>query len=145
MDNRSLIFHLRSNHGKYIVMNSNLTFIYDGECPFCNHFAELLELKSKINKISILDARKNPKIIKSLLEKGYDIDRGAILLKDDDIFHGAEAINKICNQINNPSGKLLKLLSNIFKSNKRTNLLFPFLVRARRLALIAKGVPTSLV
>ena len=126
-------------------MNSNLTFIYDGECPFCNHFAELLELKSKINKISILDGRKNPKIIKTLLEKGYDIDRGAILLKDDDIFHGAEAINKICNQINNPSGELLKLLSNIFKSNKRTNLLFPFLVRARRLALIAKGVPTSLV
>ena len=126
-------------------MNSNLTFIYDGECPFCNHFAELLELKSKINKISILDGRKNPKIIKSLLEKGYDIDRGAILLKDDDIFHGAEAINKICNQINNPSGKLLKLLSNIFKSDKRTNLLFPFLVRARRLALIAKGVSTSLV
>ena len=126
-------------------MNTNLTFIYDGECPFCNHFAELLELKSKINKISILDGRKNPKIIKSLLEKGYDIDRGAILLKDDDIFHGAEAINKICNQIHNPSGELLKLLSNIFKSDKRTNLLFPFLVRARRLALIAKGVPTSLV
>ena len=126
-------------------MNTNLTFIYDGECTFCNHFAELLELKSKINNISILDGRKNPKVINSLLDKGYDIDKGAILLKDDDIFHGAEAINKICNQINNPSGKLLKLLSKIFKSGKRTNLLFPFLVRARRLALIAKGVPTSLV
>ena len=126
-------------------MNTNLTFIYDGECPFCNHFAELLELKSKINKITILDGRKNPEIIKSLLDKGYDIDRGAILLKDDDILHGAEAINKVCNQITNPSGKLLKLLSNIFKSNKRTNLLFPFLVRARRLALISKGVPTSLI
>ena len=145
MDNKSLFFHLRSTHCQKQVMNTNLTFIYDGECPFCNHFAELLELKSKINKISILDGRKNPKIIKSLLEKGYDIDRGAILLKDDDIFHGAEAINKICNQINNPSGKLLKLLSNIFKSDKRTNLLFPFLLRARRLSLIAKGVSTSLV
>ena len=126
-------------------MNTNLTFIYDGECPFCNHFAELLELKSKINNISILDGRKNPKIINSLLKKGYDIDKGAILLKDENIFHGAEAINKICNQINNPSGKLLKLLSTIFKSHKRTNLLFPFLVRARRFALISKGVSTSLV
>ncbi len=126
-------------------MNTNLTFIYDGECPFCNHFAELLELKSKINNITILDARKNLKIINSLLEKGFDIDKGAILLKGDEIFHGAEAINKICNQINNPSGKLLKLLSKIFKSDKRTNLLFPFLVRARRFALISKGVSTSLV
>ena len=126
-------------------MKSNLTFIYDGECPFCNHFAELLELKSKIKNISILDARKNTVITNSLLNKGYDIDKGAILLKGDEIFHGAEAINAICNQINNPSGRLLKLLSNIFKSNKRTKLLFPFLVRARRFALISKGVSTSLV
>ncbi len=126
-------------------MNTNLIFIYDGECPFCNHFAELLELKSKINNISIVDGRKNPKIIKSLLDKGYDLDKGAILLRDNDIFHGAEAINRICNQINNPSGKLLKLLSNIFKSDKRTTLLFPFLVRARRLALISKGIPTKLL
>ena len=126
-------------------MNTNLTFIYDGECPFCNHFAELLELKSKINNISILDGRKNPKIINSLLEKGFDLDKGAILLKNNDIFHGAEAINTICNQINNPSSSLLNLLSHIFKSNKRTNILFPFLVIARRFALISKGVSTSVV
>ena len=126
-------------------MEKDLTFIYDGQCPFCNHFAELLELKSKIKNISILDARKNEIITNSLLKKGYDIDNGAILLRGDDIFHGAEAINTICNQINNPSGRLLKLLSNIFKSNKRTKLLFPFLLRARRFALISKGVPTSLV
>ena len=126
-------------------MKKDLTFIYDGECPFCNHFAELLELKSKINNISILDGRKNQKLISLLLEKGYDIDKGAILLKGDKIFHGAEAINYICKQINNPSGNLLKLLSKIFKSTKNTNLLFPFLIRARRIALISKGVPTYLV
>jgi len=126
-------------------MNRELTFIYDGECPFCNHFAELLELKSKINDISILDGRKNKKLISSLLEKGYDIDKGAILLKGDKIFHGAEAINYVCKQIDNPSGNLLKLLSKIFKSNKNANLLFPFLIRARRFALISKGVSTSLI
>ena len=125
-------------------MNTNLTFIYDGECPFCNHFAELLELKSKVKNISILDGRKNQEIINSLLKKGYDIDKGAILLCGDDIFHGAEAINTICNKINNPSGRLLKLISNIFKSNKRTNFFFPLLLRARRFALISKGVSTSL-
>ncbi len=126
-------------------MTSNYTFIYDGECPFCNHFAELLEIKSKVNNIKILDGRKNLTLIKSLLEKGYDIDKGAILLKDEDIFHGAEAINTICNQIKNPSSSLLFLLSKVFKSTKRTNVLFPLLVRARRFALIVKGVSTSLV
>ena len=126
-------------------MSSDLTFIYDGECPFCNHFAELIEIKSKITKISILDGRKNLSLINSLLKKGYDIDQGAILLKGDEIFHGAEAINTICKQIHNPSSRLLKTLSIIFKSNKRTKILFPFLVRARRFALISKGVSTSIV
>ena len=126
-------------------MTSNFTFIYDGECPFCNHFAELLEIKSKITNIKILDGRKNIILINSLLDKGYDLDKGAILMKDKEIFHGAEAINTICKQINNPSSGLLSLLSRIFKSTKRTKVLFPFLVRARRFALISKGVSTSLV
>ena len=126
-------------------MKSNYTFIYDGECPFCNHFAELLEIKSKITNIRILDGRKNLKIINSLLDKGYDLDKGAILLKDEEIFHGSDAINTICKEINNPSSNLLSLLSTIFKSTKRTKILFPLLVRARRFALISKGVSTSLV
>jgi len=84
-------------------------------------------------------------IIKSLLEKGYDLDKGAILLKDDDIFHGANAINTICKEIKNPSSNLLKILSSVFKSNKRTKFFFPLLLRARRFALISKGVSQKLV
>ena len=126
-------------------MTSSYTFIYDGECPFCNHFADLLEIKSKITNIKILDGRKNLTLINSLLEKGYDLDKGAILLKGEEIFHGAEAINTICKEINNPSSSLLSLLSKIFKSTKRTKVLFPLLVRARRFALISKGISTSLV
>ena len=123
---------------------STLTFIYDGECPFCNHFAELLELKSKIKNISILDGRKNPDLIKDLFLKGFDLDKGAILLKDKDIFHGADAINTVCKLIKKPSSKLLDILSRTFKSSDRTRFIFPLLVRARRLALISKGIPTSL-
>ena len=126
-------------------MSSNYTFIYDGECPFCNHFAELLEIKSKITNIKIIDGRKNLTLIKSLFDKGYDLDKGAILLKNENIFHGADAINIICKQIKNPSSNLLFLLSKLFKSNKRTNVIFPFLVRARRFALISKGISISLV
>ena len=126
------------------MKESTLTFIYDGECPFCNHFAELLELKSKIKDITILDGRKNPELIKDLLNKGYDLDKGAILIKNKEIFHGANAINTICKLINQPSSRLLEILSTTFKSSKRTRFIFPFLVTARRLALISKGIPTSL-
>ncbi len=137
--------HIKTINTTSFLMTSNYTFIYDGECPFCNHFAELLEIKSKMTNIKILDGRKNLTLIKSLFKKGYDLDKGAILLKDEDIFHGADAINTICDKINNPSSSLLFLLTRVFKSNKRTKILFPLLVRARRIALISKGISTSLV
>ena len=140
-----MLAHFETIKTVFFLMTSNYTFIYDGECPFCNHFAELLEIKSKITNIKILDGRKNLTLINFLLQKGYDLDKGAILLKDDEIFHGAEAINTICKKINNPSSSLLLLLSRVFKSTKRTKLLFPLLVRARRLALISKGISTSLI
>ena len=122
----------------------SFTFIYDGECPFCNHFAELLELKSNIKNISILDGRKNPVLIKELLSKGYDLNNGAILLKGNDIFHGSSAINTICKQIQYPSNRLLEILAITFKSKARTKLIFPFLVNARRFTLRAKGIPINL-
>ena len=125
--------------------SSRLTFIYDGECPFCNHFAELLELKSQLKNISIVDGRKNKKLILEMFEKGFDLDRGAILISDNVILHGSDAIHFICKSLSNPSGNLLKILSLTFKSKLRTNFFFPVLIRARRFALIAKGIPTTLL
>ena len=126
-------------------MTTKITFIYDGECPFCNHFAKLLELKSGIPDISIVDGRENITKIIDLYEKGFDLDKGAILLIGNKIFHGAKAINWICSQIQNPSDELLKLLSLTFSSNKRTEIIFPFLLFARRFTLAVKGVSSKLV
>ena len=122
-------------------MESKVTFIYDGECPFCNQFAQLLELKSSIPNITIQDARKNP----AALPIGYDMDtEGAILIKDGQSLKGAEAINWICSKIEKPSDKLLGILKNIFISKARANSIFPYLLIARRATLLLKGVPKKL-
>tara|TARA_B100000029_G_C17174730_1_gene814618 strand:+ start:231 stop:602 length:372 start_codon:yes stop_codon:yes gene_type:complete len=123
-------------------MQSKLLFIYDGECPFCNYFAELLELKSNIPGIEIKNAREYP----SQLPVGYDMDiKGAILLKDGSPLTGASAINYICSKIENPSDSLLNLLSLIFSSHQRTRFIFPLLLVSRRIALFFKGVPRKVL
>ncbi len=119
-------------------MSDKSVFIYDGECPFCNHFAQLLELKSSLPEFQILDGRKNLSLLSQLYKQGYDLNKGAILIKNENIMHGAEAINCICSQINEPSDSLLEVLRIIFSSNKRTNFLFPFLLWGRRLSLTIK-------
>ena len=120
-------------------MSDKSLFIYDGECPFCNHFAQLIELKSCLPEFQILDGRKNLTLLTQLYNQGYDLNKGAILIKNENIMHGPDAINWICSQIKEPSDSLLEVLRIIFSSNKMTNLLFPFLLWGRRLSLTLKG------
>ena len=120
-------------------MSDKSLFIYDGECPFCNHFAQLLELKSCLPDFEILDGRKNLALLSQLYKQGYDLNKGAILISNGNIMHGANAINCICSEINEPSDSLLEVLRIIFSSNKRTNFLFPLLLLGRRLSLTFKG------
>ena len=120
-------------------MSDKSLFIYDGECPFCNHFAQLLELKSSLTEFEILDGRKNLALLSQLYNQGYDLNKGAILIKNENIMHGADAISWICSEIKEPSDSLLELLRILFTSNKRANFFIPFLLWGRRLSLTLKG------
>ncbi len=122
-------------------MSDKLIFIYDGECPFCNHFAELLELKSNLPQLEVKNAREQPPEI----PYGYDMDvMGAILIQNGKVLNGAMAINTICSEIKDPSDGLLNLIRLAFVSKQRSNIFFPFLILARRLTLLLKGVPRKL-
>ena len=120
-------------------MSDKTLFIYDGECLFCNHFAQLLELKSSIPSLEIIDGRKNLEKLTQLYNQGYDLNRGAILIKDGKIKHGADAINWICSKLKEPNDSLLKILRIIFRSNKRSKRIFPVLLWGRRITLTIKG------
>ncbi len=120
-------------------MSTSIIFIYDGECPFCNHFAELLKLKSNFPSLQILDGRQDLPKLTSLYKQGYDLNRGAILINKGKILHGADAISWISSQIKDPNDSLLELLRIIFTSNKRAHMLFPFLLWGRRFLLTLKG------
>ena len=120
-------------------MSDKTLFIYDGECPFCNHFAQLLQLKRSIPSLEILDGRKNLELLTQLYKQGYDLNKGAILINNGKIKHGADAVNWICSELKEPNHSLLEILRIIFTSNKRSKLLFPILLWSRRFFLTVKG------
>ena len=120
-------------------MSDKSLFIYDGESPFCSHFAQLIELKSKLPNIEIIDGRKNLPQLSKLFKQGYDLNNGAILINNGIVMHGSDAINWICSEIKDPSDSLLEILRIIFTSNKRSKFIFPFLLWGRRILLTLKG------
>jgi predicted DCC family thiol-disulfide oxidoreductase YuxK len=119
-----------------------LQLVYDGGCPFCRHFASTSELRGGVPRLTIIDGRADAELRHALQQQGFNLASGAVLIEGERIWHGADAVAKLCSQLE-PSDGLLKLLQMIFGNPDRTRLLYPVLLLARRLALAAKGLPVD--
>lgn len=114
--------------------------VFDGGCPFCRHFAELAELRSGIPNLVIRDGRSDHELRRQLQQQGWDLSRGAVVLAEGRVLHGAEAIQWICSRLE-PSATLLQLLGPLLATPGRARRLYPVLLLARRLALAVRGLP----
>jgi predicted DCC family thiol-disulfide oxidoreductase YuxK len=114
--------------------------VFDGGCPFCRHFAELAELRSGIPNLAICDGRSDHELRRQLRQQGWDLSRGAVVLAEGQVLHGADAIQWICSRLK-PSATLLQLIGPLLATRERAWRLYPMLLLARRLALAVKGLP----
>lgn len=73
-----------------------LALYYDGECPFCSQYADMLKLKSCYD-LEILDAREDLSWKKC--NKDLKLDDGVLLIVDEICYQGVPALDmllKIC-------------------------------------------------
>ncbi len=118
----------------------NTLLVYDGGCPFCRHFALVSELRGGVSGLQIVDGRADSALRRHLSHQGLNLAEGAILLEGDQAWHGAEAISRLCAQLQ-PSDPLLALLRTLFRNPQRSRLGYPLLLAARRVALALQGLP----
>jgi predicted DCC family thiol-disulfide oxidoreductase YuxK len=116
--------------------------VFDGGCVFCRHFAELSELRSGIPGLTIRDGRADHSLRRQLTERGYPLRDGAVVLAGDQVLHGADAIQWLCERMT-PSAALLQLLTPLLATPTRAHRLYPLLLLARRLALAVRGLPVD--
>ena len=119
-----------------------LTLVYDGGCPFCRHFAQRSELVGGLPDLVIRDGRSDHALRTELREKGFDLSNGAVLMEEEHIWHGSEAISMLCQQLS-PSDPLMRLLNTLFSDSGRANRLYPGLLLARQIALGLQGLPVD--
>jgi predicted DCC family thiol-disulfide oxidoreductase YuxK len=70
----------------------SINLYYDGDCPFCNRYADILKLK-KCLKLNIIDARSDESFKEC--RKDIILDDGVILIYEDMCFQGVEALNML--------------------------------------------------
>lgn len=80
------------NDPNLIEEKPHLKVYYDGDCPFCRRYADLVQLRTQYH-VHLKNAREHIQDLQVFRKAGYDINQGMIVTIADDIFHGAKAIS----------------------------------------------------
>lgn len=109
---------------------------YDKECPFCNYYANYLELK-KEHELYLYNARKKNNKIEEFRQKGFDINDGFIINIDEKkLYQGSKAIIFL----NKLSSKKFYFPNNFFFKK----IIYPIIKSFRIFVLKLMGKETSI-
>lgn len=108
--------------------------VYDGDCPFCANYVQLLKLRERWPDLELVNARENAghHAVERVRRAGLKIDEGMALVSDSGIAHGADSIHALARQ-----GGMLNAI--LFSGRRRSRVLYPALRTGRNLALKLLG------
>lgn len=108
--------------------------VYDGDCPFCANYVELLKLRETWPDLELVNARESPDhpAAAKVRHAGLVIDDGMAVVAGDQIYHGADAMHRLSRY----GGSLNR---NLFRSRAVARTLYPFLRWGRMIVLRLLG------
>jgi predicted DCC family thiol-disulfide oxidoreductase YuxK len=69
--------------------------LYDGECPVCGEYLNLLKIRELVDEVELVNARSRPDLVDGLRAAGYEINDGIVLAHEGGIVYGASALSVI--------------------------------------------------
>ena len=119
--------------------SEKLTVVYDGECPFCSSYVQMVRLKDVFGEVELVSAREHDHpIIKTLWKDGFDLDDGMAAVIGDKVYYGADAVNFLT-ITSTKSGFFNCLMKILFTNKLSIKLAYPFMRFGRNSALFVKG------
>lgn len=112
--------------------------LYDGECPFCSAYVQMVRLQDAVGKVRLVDAREGGPELAEVRAAGLDVDEGMVLKYDGVLHHGDDCIH-VLSLMTTPSGAFNRLNAWVFRSRRRSKLLYPWLRAGRNAALSLMG------
>jgi predicted DCC family thiol-disulfide oxidoreductase YuxK len=113
-----------------------LRLIYDGDCPFCSRYVQLVNIRKAVGEIELIDARRNHDAAQEVAKRNLDLDQGMVLVMDGRYFHGADALNRLA-LMGTSSGWFNWLNSRLFARPALARVIYPILRAGRNLTLFA--------
>ncbi|ANG61839.1 hypothetical protein A8C75_04650 [Marinobacterium aestuarii] len=119
-----------------------LLLIYDKQCPFCEHYCRLVRIRAAVGTLRLVNARDTAEertiLMAEVTAAGLDIDQGMVLKMGERLYYGADAIERLA-LLSSRSGAFNRLNYWIFRSKRRSALLYPLLRSCRNGVLKLMG------
>jgi len=124
--------------GEVMENQRNALLIYDGECPFCSRYVQMLRLRDSID-LQLLDARLLEKgggaqVLHEVITTGFDLNEGMVLKLDQEFYHGDQCIYVLA-LLSSSVGWSNRCFAVIFRSHAAARILYPVLRFFRNLTL----------
>ncbi|SNS17941.1 Protein of unknown function, DUF393 [Noviherbaspirillum humi] len=116
-----------------MVANTGVSIFFDGVCPFCHAYVRLLRLREVFAPVRLIDIRAMPELAEGLMQAGYDLEQGMLVLIGDAAYYGADAMHALA-LLSEPRRRL-NCLHRLLRCACRVGLLHPMFRLGRRMAL----------
>lgn len=107
---------------------------YDGDCPLCSAYIQMLNLQQAVGPVELIDARSGDPRLKTLKAAGFDSNEGLVVRHGTQLLHGAEAMQLLA-LLFQRRGMLRGMLRAIMWPPRRARMVYPLLKAGRRLTL----------
>lgn len=115
-----------------------MTIVYDGECPFCQQYTQLIRLRKSAGNINLINARSNDPLVDEIKHQGFDLDQGMIVIIAGRFYHGSEAMQVLA-LLSTRKGWFNRFNYVVFRSKRMSAFLYPALRTGRNIVLRILG------
>ena len=112
--------------------------VYDGDCPFCNAYVRMLRLRESVGALRLVNARHGGPEVEAARAAGIALDEGMVLSLGGRLLHGDECIHALA-LMTTPSGVINRASHWVFRSERRSRALYPWLRAGRNATLALLG------
>ena len=116
------------------------TLIYDGDCPFCRRYVQLVRLRKAVGDIVLVDARAGGPAVERARAEGFDLDEGMVLYLGEAAYHGADCLNRLA-LMSSRSDLFNRLTAGLFSRPRVARVAYPVLRAGRNAVLRLLGRP----
>jgi predicted DCC family thiol-disulfide oxidoreductase YuxK len=122
------------------VPDDKLTVVYDGDCPFCRNYVQLMALRKAVGQVDLVDARSPHPVVRRLIDMGFDLNEGMATLYGGKVYYGSDSV-VLLSSMTHEYGWLGRLMAILLRNPARARLLYPLMKAGRRVTLRMLGKP----